>query len=368
MFGLLQVKRRQSSTSTDKRRAKSFTKMRMYSGEKMLELNREIERYKKNLEQLRPKSNDLKAIKPVSSVRSDGNAQYKMLDKMLTNGISDDEPTYDELSSQNDLLALTKCENGIEPHNGAIAEVPDKHSTPFSSPRSIPIPSECLKDETFQVNGISVHGLNETERHRNFFGYGSMPSDFTETVFPKAEVHQASDNFELIIRPTIMVNIQDSMRMPQEQSPESPSDYTDLQRRSKIAVNQHMSIVVKKLSNEIIAEKSTSDMSESTEGSNIIREICSQKSHDDFILLQRCFLHWVHFNTIEKLKRRNPAQTRLQKMEAFLRNITLERKKAMNKLRRADELYLTKRHPEDRSVVSHCADSPRMLLKTFNNK
>lgn len=56
-------------------------------------------------------------------------------------------------------------------------------------------------------------------------------------------------------------------------------------------------------------------------------------------VLQRFFLRWIHFTTIEKLAKENITcnQSRIQKIEAFLNNIRLEKKKQIrNDLRIVD--------------------------------
>ncbi|KAJ6649713.1 Coiled-coil domain-containing protein [Pseudolycoriella hygida] len=55
----------------------------------------------------------------------------------------------------------------------------------------------------------------------------------------------------------------------------------------------------------------------------------SQSDHSQRLTLQKFFLRWIHFTTIEKLAKENIScnQSRIQKIEAFLNNIRLEKKK-----------------------------------------
>lgn len=61
----------------------------------------------------------------------------------------------------------------------------------------------------------------------------------------------------------------------------------------------------------------------------IICEIFCEKKRANFVLLQKYFLKWFHYSTIEKLSKEGVIsvdQTRLQKIQKFLQNITIERK------------------------------------------
>lgn len=61
----------------------------------------------------------------------------------------------------------------------------------------------------------------------------------------------------------------------------------------------------------------------------IICEIFCEKKRANFVLLQKYFLKWFHYSTIERLTKEGVIgieQTRLQKIQKFLQNITIERR------------------------------------------
>lgn len=61
----------------------------------------------------------------------------------------------------------------------------------------------------------------------------------------------------------------------------------------------------------------------------IICEIFSEQKRANFVMLQKYFLKWFHYSTIEKMTKEGAIgidQTRLQKIQKFLQNITIERK------------------------------------------
>lgn len=80
------------------------------------------------------------------------------------------------------------------------------------------------------------------------------------------------------------------------------------------------------------------DMTEvaNDERNAIICEIFCEKKRANFVLLQKYFLKWFHYSTIEKLSKEGAIgvdQTRLQKIQKFLQNITIERKMYAQKAR-----------------------------------
>lgn len=335
------------------------------------EMKHTIQKYEKSLEQIRPKPNDRKSV----------NACYSACS--ISDSSKFDIPCYvtdDDNSEHNAVqyctineLGTTNCEHQPEEEE---EEYFDDDEAESLSPQVIP--SHRLIDESYEMNSINVENVRQQQIRRDVENVSSSSSTELETVFEqqpiKHEVHQSHEDFEFVIKPSISVNIQDSIRSNSvhecdSSESEQQTKQTDFFRESRIAVNQHMSIFIKKLSNEIVDQKSTTDlyMDESTEGSNIIREVFDKKSQDNFLLLQKHFLRWVHFNTIEKLKRRNPAHSRLQKMEAFLQNITLERKRALNKIRRPVHVLAINKN---RRMALHDSSmkSPRMLARTFHNK
>lgn len=246
----------------------------------------------------------------------------------------------------------------------------NEYIVPISLP--IPIPSESLIDESYATDGIDINNFMQ-ENHiksesETMSPCSSTQSELRTVIRQEPRIQQIEDDFEFIITPTIMVNVMDTLRsnLPHQfdrNDQDLHKKSTEFHRESQIAVTQQMSILIKKQSKESMRSYIDSSADEHTEGSDIINQVFSKKPHDNFVQLQKYFLKWIHFTTLEKLKRRNPAQTRLQKMEAFLQNITFERKRALNKLRRPGNIVVLKR--DDGCKVM---DSPRLLNRTFNNK
>lgn len=345
--------------------------------QKMFQFNREIKKYKKSLENIRPKTHEFNTDTTCCySARSEKDLKFNI----PCNAVSDDdEPIRPQSCAINEVEYLQE-EEGEEEEE--VDEYYDIKMTRSLSP--FPIPSQYLIDESYTMNGIDVDNSIQKQLIQKdpqlVSPLSSTQMENRTVISPQPisqEIRQTHEDFEFIIKPTIMVNIQDTIQpnLPHQSDFErtgTDAKPTSFIRESKIAVNQHMSIFIKKLSTGIVDQKSTYDsfMKESTEGEDIIRDVFNKESHDDFLLLQKYFLRWVHFNTIEKLKRRNPAQTRLQKMESFLQNITLERKRALNKLRKPGNLLAPSHSDEYRRMNLHdpCAESPRLLIRTYNNK
>lgn len=383
--------------------------------QKVFAMNREIQKFKKSLENIRPKTAELKLNGSCMSVHSDDDLKCCFPWRTVSNDYVD---VGEQIRPQSCTLnGVEITENGLKVEENESEEERDEENEekdgnkdeesgeedeeerksaeidenvefndnqPIRSLSPFAIPSQYLIDESYTTNGIDVDNLVEKQliqrEPETLSPCSSTQTELHTTISPKPishEIRQLHEDFEFIIKPMIMVNIQDTIQSNLSQQFDSDGSEcqakpTSFVRESKIAVNQHMSIHIKKLSTGIVDKKSTYDsyMNESTEGNDIIRDVINKKSQDDFLILQKYFLRWVHFNTIEKLRRRNPAQTRLQKMEAFLQNITMERKRALNKLRRPGNLLAPGRGDEYRRMTLHdpCAESPRLLIRTYNNK
>lgn len=289
---------------------------------------------------------------------------------LLTSTIPDEKV---ENESQHEMN-----QRGIDADNQAT----ELSVTPKSILIPISMPSECatVTDTTHATDAIDINSFMQ-ENHiypesENISPCSSTQTDLRTVIRKEPQYFHSDDDLEFIIKPTITVNLQDTIRSNLTHpidctQHEFHAKSTEFHRESQIAVCQQMSIFIKKPSKEVMTMNNYNDscLNEHTEGSDIINQVFSKKPQDNFILLQRHFLKWVHFTTIEKLKRRNPAHTRLQKMEAFLQNITLERKRAMNKLRRPGNI-LSKRDDDTRRVTMHDPNmnAPRLLERTFNNK
>lgn len=375
-----------------RRRVKSFNKYDRLHFKKMHELNHEIDKFKKSLENIRPKGVESKCneiVKPTYLIHSFDDFKFDH----LSNHINDDgidaadnciiaspRCIASEMNeSEDETVKLNSCCELIlmnEPESNKI-EAGNEQENICKTLVPISISSECLPDESPTTNEFNMHS------------FMSEPYEFSESetlsqnqlqtmIRQQPQIQHTNDDFEFIIKPSILVNIQDTLRSncPNDNDNEhrgKRSKPTEFQCESKIEVNQQMSIFIKKLTNE--TERQHQNMylgMEQVEGNQIINQMLERKlpnDQTDFILLQKCFLQWVHFTTIEKLKRRNPAQSRLQKMEAFLQNIQLERKRALNKLRRPGNTTMLKRDSNYKTVSFLESNmEPRLQIRTFTNK
>lgn len=372
-------RRNKSATSEVTRRAKSFVDKRMHI-QNMFQINREIEKYRKSLENIRPRTSPSRNA--CYSPRPERYLQFNPPVITAVDDDDDDDNDDEKLSQQSCTINEVKTMKNIQSDGVDYEqEFHDNHnqvSRSLSSP-SFVIPSECLIDESDAMDGIDVDNIlpQEEQTYQSDFECespcSSTQSELGTVMKPQQamqEIHKSHEDVEFIIKPTIMVDIQDTIRT--NVSNKFDCSNSEFVANRKIAVSQHMSIRIKKQTNEIVNENNTTDpyMNQSTEGYEIIREVFERKSRDNFLLLQKYFLRWIHFNTIEKLKRRNPAQTRLQKMEAFLQNITLERKRALNKLGKPGNSLAPCHNDEYKRMTLHDPNiqSPRLLIRTYNNK
>lgn len=76
--------------------------------------------------------------------------------------------------------------------------------------------------------------------------------------------------------------------------------------------------------------------------------------------LQKYFLRWIHFTSIEKISKENVScnQSRIQKIEAFLNNIRMEKKKHMRNDSRIVDVKKKNAEPEN----------PAALARKYHNK
>lgn len=384
---LLQVKRRHKSASQASRRHNRTQFNERIHYQKMCELNREIQKFKKSLENIRPKAKECKNIGIVRPSFSTHSLCDPKCNDESNQMIDDFGSENDEKSSPMRLLPFMNDTSDIQCQHENVQEEQinrleienlNAATMLLHSPTSNPF--ECLPTENTTANDIDIKSFMQDSHILTESGSVS-PSSSTQTELRTVIRQQLNDDFEFIITPTIMVNVQDTIQTNFVQH-----DFNDTRRmnqtnpcyfhrESKVAVNQHMSILIKKLTNAIVTEKSVNDSSGMSEGeqkerNDIINAVLSNESHENFMLLQKYFLQWIHYTTIEKLGRRNPAQSRLQKMEAFLQNITRERKRALNKLRRPMHVVVSKRDDDGQQSKLHAPhmDTPRFLTRSYNNR
>lgn len=321
--------------------------------QKMIEVDREIDRFKKDLESIRPKSIECK-------------------------------------SEHDGVVEEQKHKNGYVELDEELDKKVFSHS--FDSGLEMPLPSflfernfsfEQIKKESTHLmipncsSGTASIMEMDTDDEKN--DSTMISAEMFSHTKPEAKTKNNKntiENMELIIKPTFKLNIHESHSNNTVESDDNKQnsnvDFNHGMNDRSIALNSHMSIQINKIhinnysSTDKIESVDDCNLEQTTEGNNIINALFNEKSNrENFITLQKYFLRWIHFTTIEKLMRRNPEKTRLQKMQAFLQNITYERKKTLNKLRHSNN---TNDHRLSIKMQPHQIESPRLLIRKYNNK
>lgn len=336
---------------------------------RMMNIDKEIDQFKETLENIRPRSLKVNGVNDVSHLKD--------IVEYSPNIIVHVDPPFDILRKELPFLnmpfnipKINKCPysltNSVEFEPMSITECPD-------SPE---------KDNSCGERESSSESDRKSNNNVKCFGDYKSPksivnTDLKVTVQPKSTPEATNEDIELVIRPTFTFNVHENranVRVDSNHkncSSETNSNNTN-SIDHKISLDQHMSILIRKL--DINQENSTTlnsewhdgngDCLKSTERNIIINELFRKNPQNDFVVLQKYFLRWVHYTTIEKLMRRNPEQTRLKKMEAFLQNIRLERKRTLNKLRQ----NASEKKNEPKKLFPLQVDSPRLLARKYNNK
>lgn len=320
--------------------------------QKMQDLNREIEKFKQNLENMRPKTTSLNGIKAdhFTGIPEEININKKVKIVMPLNILDEERNDPEGKSDNDDCLAPQSTEQN---------ETFREHLLDFTPEIIISEPKKTSDEFRFD-KGFSYEQNIEHEKK------------------PKTEMHllqqnnnrKICDNVGLVITPSFSFDIQET-----RSNISIESSCEDTSRESRISLDQHMSILIRNFhlksdvdqkSSIIVNETfSSSPSGESTEKDNIINCLFQSQNGNDFIILQKYFLRWVHYTTIERLIRRNPEQSRLQKMQMFLQNITTERKKSLAQLRTALNV---KNNKETRKNCQNKMESPRLMMRKYNNK
>lgn len=320
--------------------------------QKMQDLNREIEKFKQNLENIRPKTTDLNGINVdhLTWIPERKNLNNRKVKIVMPLNIDVDRNDFEGKSDNDDCLP----------------------------------PRSTEQNETFQEHLLDCTAeiiISEPKTKSDEFNFDkgfSCEQNFEHETKPKTEMHllqpnnnrKICDNVELVITPSFSFDIQET-----RSNISIESSCEDTSRESRISLDQHMSILIRNLhlgsdvdqKGSIIVNESfaSNPLERSTEKDNIINGLFQSQAGNDFIILQKYFLRWVHYTTIERLIRRNPEQSRLQKMQMFLQNITTERKKSLAKLRTTMNV---KNNYETRKNCHHQMESPRLMLRKYNNK
>lgn len=150
------------------------------------------------------------------------------------------------------------------------------------------------------------------------------------------------------------------------QEPISPPPLNENLKIIKVNIDQMKRT---KISNSNLPDDSD-DIGMGTDEKNaLLCEIFCEKNRSNFVLLQKYFLKWFHFNTIEKLSKQGANslnQTRLQKIQKFLQNITIERKMFTHKQR--NKKCTTDDKIEAATKRRDAIDDPLILSKKYNTK
>lgn len=319
--------------------------------QRMQDLNREIEKFKQNLENIRPKSTDFRnGIKAEHLTWTpEGNNINRKVKIVMPLNMDDDRNGFEGNSDKDDYLPRSTEQNDTF--------------------------QELVLDSTPEII------ISEAEKRSDEFNFDkgfSYEQNAEHETKPKTEMHllqpnnnrKICENVELVITPSFSFDIQET-----RSNISIESSCEDTSRDSRISLDQHMSIFIRNLHlgsdvdqkgsiivNETIA---SNPLGRSTEKDSIINGLFQSHNGNDFIILQKYFLRWVHYTTIERLIRRNPEQSRLQKMQIFLQNITTERKKSLAKLRTTMNF---KNNYETRKSCQHQMESPRIMMRKYNNK
>lgn len=89
----------------------------------------------------------------------------------------------------------------------------------------------------------------------------------------------------------------------------------------------------------------------------IVLDLFTKDSQSDIMrrnTLQKYFLRWIHFTTVERISKENIScnQSRIQKIEAFLNNIRLEKKKQLRSDQRVVDVKKKNSEPENPAVLA----------------
>lgn len=345
--------------------------------QKMLQINEEIEKFKQNLHAIRSKVS--KTNSTTSSVISDELARnaYTIDNIDTKHGADNYGMEYEEsveLSEMNEIASNIVTT--------------DSYDTPFL------YSFDAMHAETNILESSWSMFLSEDSRlYAASADEDAVDSDdgknssilltpkFSTTtqmklaIQPKKRLQPESVEFQ--ITPTFTLNIRETQSTTRVQGhAANNTEEKPTFDKNKCKINQQLSILVQKIDINSCPDKSSKYMTEdkggeqqSVERNRIIDELFHAEAKNDRIQLQKYFLRWVHFTTIEKLLRRNPEHTRLQKMQAFLQTITVERKKALTKLRQANATESgCDEHRFAVKLQQHCSGSPRLMLRKYNNK
>lgn len=320
--------------------------------QRMQDLNREIEKFKQNLENIRPKtidSNGFKADHHQNWIPERKNINKKVKIVMPLNIDKDRNDTEGEFDND-DCLAPQSAEANETARKCVLDSTP-----------GIIICEPVMKSDEFNFDkGFSYQQNIEHE---------TKPKTEMNLLQPNNN-RKICDNVEVVITPSFSFDIQET-----RSNISIESSCEDTSKESRISLDQHMSILIRNLHlGSVVDQKgsiivndtfASNPLGRSTEKDNIIIGLFHSQHENDFIILQKYFLRWVHYTTIERLIRRNPEQSRLQKMQMFLQNITTERKKTLAKLRTTMN---AKNNCETRKKCQHQMESPRLMMRKYNNK
>lgn len=360
----------------------------------MLELNEEIDQFKQNLRSIRPKSSSVDICESYQAVNQEHITITKIFDSKLRFCENIDD------GRVSGLLSVSGMTNNGRYYSHSTDSGVDTPSTTTKFGNSL---REISHSPESLWNGLSNNHNTEAIWNVRSNDSGSCATSVIETIdsddgkcssivlTPKhcpttqlkltlqPKKNMQREKLELVITPTFTFNVQEASS--HNQHPANTMEDNNGERPivgDEIgSIDQQLSILIQKIninsySNETAhtIHNDKCDEQQSIERNKIIDELFNTETKNDFIILQKYFLRWVHFTTIEKLMHRNPEQSRLQKMQAFLQNITMQRKKALNKLRQTNAIETHRDdHRLDVKLQSKFnPESPRLMLRKCNNR
>lgn len=206
--------------------------------------------------------------------------------------------------------------------------------------------------QSLKVNLIPKYASEPFELCGIGTNFQAMKLDDTDAVDDNVEQHS--------------VNVEHCTDTSYEKPPYSPLPLNENLRVVKVNIDQLKPVRISYRNN---ADDYDDIGMAAEEKDALLCEIFCEKKRANFVLLQKYFLKWFHFNTIEKLSKQGAIsvnQTRLQKIQKFLQNISIERKMHAQKVK-------AKKCSTDEKIQAaakrrDAVEDPVILTKKYNSK
>lgn len=342
-------------------------------------LNEEIEKFRNKIEAMRPKpsisdakknthcskyngikdfdcdkiASNIKQKYTLNGIKNGYNSEYK-LDIVLGGG--DNEESLDLLDDQN---FDRRFENNIE-------KISQKYT-------------ELERIYNYEVDATD-HGEKFAATDKSDSRSLNVDRKMKVTLVPKPKEKEKNCDFELIITPAFCpLELDDVAESPCEAIPIPKQNLyvaeTIIKKpKRKQLFSPGQSIVVSKievpnLNPDQSAECGLQNVDfnvNAVEKSAIISELFIEQT--DRAILKKYFIKWFRYNTIMKLTKQNTSQCRVKKIEAFLNNLTVERRKELERLK-ANALKSKQNSTNCETKTRHMnVENPELLARKYNNK